>query len=274
MLCTRNSGLVRSTQVVRAASSSIWGTDTWRYDKESFKKWVVASTKEGTAEQQQMYGYLALSFGDVDVDKDGWINEEEFNKLLEKVAALPRRFGLAPSWQVEYGTVEKRDAARKAMFAAIDGFEPRGKIALGQFLTWSRSHLAGKAGTIGDITGDVAFRNIQSYTSDQYLAFLDKAVNDPSSGASASFYNYLLTTFVEADNGCKGKISFEEFNRLVDLAAATPRYFRLAPDTSDAAARRKMFDSMDSTKSGFITFRKFLRFTREHVRAKLAAHGK
>merc|ERR1712025_1449998 len=104
-------------------------------------------------------------------------NEEEFNKLLEKVAALPRRFGLAPSWQVEYGTVEKRDAARKAMFAAIDGFEPRGKIALGQFLTWSRSHLAGKAATIGDITGDVAFRNIQSYTSEQYLAFLDKAVN-------------------------------------------------------------------------------------------------
>jgi len=238
---------------------------------------VVASTKEGTAEQQQMYGYLALSFGDVDVDKDGWINQEEFNKLLEKVAGLPRRFGLAPSWQAEYGTVEKRDAARKAMFAAIDGtdgFEPRGKIALGQFLTWSRSHLAGKAATIGGITGDVAFRNIQSYTSEQYLAFLDKAVNDPTSGASASFYNYLLTTFVEADNGCKGKISFEEFNGLVDLAAATPRYFKLAPDTSDTAARRKMFDSMDSSKCGFITFRMFLRFTREHVRAKLAAHGK
>lgn len=277
MLCTRSSGLLRSTQSVRAASSSIWGSDSWRYDKESFKQWVVASTKDGTAEQQQMYGYLALSFGDVDIDKDGWINQEEFDKLLEKVAGLPRRFGLAPSWRAEYGSIEKRNAARKAMFEAIDGadgFKPRGKIAMGQFLAWSRNHLAGKAATIGSITGDVAFRNIQSYTSEQYLAFLDKAVNDPTSGASASFYNYLLTTFVEADNGCKGKISFEEFNRLVDLAAATPRYFKLAPDSSDEATRKKMFESMDTSNSGFVTFRKFLRFTREHVRAKLAAHGK
>merc|ERR1719420_1512915 len=201
MLCTRSSGLLRSTQSVRAASSSIWGSDSWRYDKESFKQWVVASTKDGTAEQQQMYGYLALSFGDVDIDKDGWINQEEFDKLLEKVAGLPRRFGLAPSWRAEYGSIEKRNAARKAMFDAIDGadgFKPRGKIAMGQFITWAKKHIAGKAPTLVKTTGDVSFRHIEDYTVTEYLSFLDKAVNDHTSGASASFYNYLLTLFVEA----------------------------------------------------------------------------
>merc|ERR1711879_693389 len=76
---------------------------------------------------------------------------------------------------------------------------------------------------------------------------------------------------VEADEVGKGKITFDEFGKLIDLAAAPPRFFGWAPNTSDAATRRAMFDEMDSTKSGFITFRKFLRFTRVHIRAKLAA---
>merc|ERR1712064_81781 len=43
-----------------------------------------------------LYGFLALSFGDVDTDKDGLINAEQFDQLLAEVAALPRRYGLAP----------------------------------------------------------------------------------------------------------------------------------------------------------------------------------
>merc|ERR1712066_948973 len=78
----------------------------------------------------------------------------------------------------------------------------------------------------------------------------------------------------EADEGCGGRITFEEFGKLVDLAAAPPRFFGLAPNTSDEATRRAMFDEMDSTKSGFITFRKFLRFARVHIRGKLAEHKK
>jgi len=280
MLCARVArkvslarGLV--PQATRAASTaSVWGGDAWRYEKDAFKRWVSASTVSGSTEERQMYAYLAMSFGDVDVDKDGWIDDTEFDRLLEGVAALPRRFGLAPSWRAEYGTVEKRASARKAMFEAIDGaggFNPRGKIAMGQFIKWSMQHVGGKAQTIAKLENDVALSNAENHTVEEYLAFLDKAVNDKKSGASASFYQYLLTTFVEADAGCKGKISFAEFNKLIDLAAATPRYFKLAPDSQDTAARKAMFESMDSTQSGFVTFRKFLRFTRTHVRAKLAS---
>jgi len=223
-----------------------------------------------------MYAYLAMSFGDVDVDKDGWIDEVEFDRLLESVAALPRRFGLAPSWIAEYGTVERRTSARKKMFEAIDGsggFNPRGKIAMGQFIQWSKDHTCRKARTIDDLKDDVALRHIEDYTVDQYLGFLDQAVNIKKSGASASFYNHLLTTFVEADEGCKGHINYTEFIKLVDLAAASPRFFGLAPSVTNEPARKAMFEAMDSTNSGHITFRKFLRFVRTHVKGKLAEHG-
>jgi len=116
----------------------------------------------------------------------------------------------------------------------------------------------------------VALRNPGAYTVDQHLVFLAKAVDNPESGEAAGFYNYLLTSFIEADEGCLGKIAFDDFNKLIDIAAETPRFFQLAPDSQDEAARKAMFQAMDSTNSGFITFRKFLGFVREHIKGKLA----
>jgi len=258
-----------------ASTSDVWGADAWRYDKDAFKKWVVAASVDGSIESRQMYAHLAMCFGDCDVDKTGFINAAQFDRLLEITAALPRRFGLAPSWRVEYGTIEKRHAARKAMFDAIDGTSgtPRGKIAMFQFISWATHHVAGKAPKIGEMKGDVALRHIEDYTVDEYIAWLDKAVSNPESGAYANLYNYLLTSFVEADEGAKGRISFAEFDKLIDIAAKTPRYFQLAPASSDPATRKAMFEAMDSTKTGFVTFRKFLEFVRSHVKEKLAAHA-
>lgn len=256
-------------------ANSVWGGDAWRYEKQAFKEWTKKSVVPGSVESRQMYAFLAINFGDADVDKDGWIDAEEFDRLLESVAALPRRFGLAPSWKAEYGTAERRKAARTEMFNQIDGadgFKPRGKIAMGQFINWAQKHVVSKAPVIDGMKGDVAFRHIENYTKEEYLSFLDDAVNKKKSGASASFYNYLLTIFVEADEAGKGRIDYGEFVKLIDIAAKTPRAFGLAPDSQDEAARKAMFAAMDSTNSGFITFRKFLRFTREHVKEKLKAH--
>jgi len=260
----------------RAVSTSSNFGEAWRYDKGAFKTWVTRASTEDGAEKKELYAHLALSFGDVDNDKDGWISATEFDLLLEKVAALPRRFGLAPGWQVEYGgDAAKRTAARKAMFDAIDGadgFKPRGKIAMGQFLGWSRKHIFEKVASLEGERGRVAFRHVEDFTKEEYVAYVDEAVNKPDSIASTTLYNYLLTLFVEADVDCKGKISYEQFDGLVEIAAASPRHFGLAPPGRDAAARREMFDAMDYNKSGHVTFRKFLRFVREHARAKVAEY--
>lgn len=266
---------------VRAASTSaadVFGGDAWRYDKGAFRSWVAAASKGESPQKGQLYGYLALSFGDVDVDKDGFINDKEFDRLLEKVASLPRRYGLAPSWQDEYGgDVAKRTASRKAMFDVIesgtyaikDSPKP-GKIAMRQFVLWATDHIFDKVATLDGEKHKVAFRHIEGYTREEYIATLRAAIKDSKSGEGVVLYNYLLTSFVQADTECRGAIHFEQFDKLVDAAAVTPRFFGLAPDSRDEAARRKMFEEMDVNKEGFITFRKFLEFTRKHVEAKLA----
>lgn len=266
-----------SFPTARAASTHDVLGESWRYDKGAFKEWITKASQGSELEKRQFYGYLALSFGDIDVDKDGFINATEFDLLLEHVASLPRRFGLAPSAQAEYGgDVMARKNARKAIFDAIDGsggHKPRGKIAMGQFIDWTNKHVLGKVATLEGETGRVAFRHVDQFTKEEYVSYVDEAVNNPDSIASTTLYNYLLTLFVEADTECKGKISFEQFDNLVNIAAATPRHFGLAPQSRDAAARREMFEAMDSTKSGFVTFRKFLRFVREHAREKVAQYS-
>merc|ERR1712179_303849 len=82
---------------VRTFSASPWGTDHWRHDKQAFKAWAKEASEPGSSKaKRELYGFLALSFGDVDTDKDGLINAEQFDQLLAEVAALPRRCGLGP----------------------------------------------------------------------------------------------------------------------------------------------------------------------------------
>jgi len=267
--------------LVRAASTStqqVFGADSWRYDKGAFREWIAAATKGEQPQNSQLYSFLALSFGDVDVDKDGWINDKQFDRLLENVASLPRRYGLAPSWQQEYGgDVAKRTEARKRMFDkieqgpyAVKNSPAPGKIAMRQFIMWANEHIFAKVATLDGEQHKVAFRHVENYTKEEYIATLRAATRDSTSGEAVVLYNYLLTSFVEADTECKGAVTFEQFDKLVDIAAVTPRFFGLAPDSRDVAARRKMFDEMDTNKEGFVTFRKFLEFTRKHVAAKLA----
>jgi len=56
-------------------------------NKTDFVHWVKeASTEPHSKAKRAFYGYLQMSFGDVDVDKDGKINAQDFNNLCEKVA--------------------------------------------------------------------------------------------------------------------------------------------------------------------------------------------
>ena len=66
---------------------------------------VEATAKKDSAARRELYGMLAMRFGDTDVDKDGKIIAAEFDSLCEDIASLPRRAGLAPGWEMEYGTI-------------------------------------------------------------------------------------------------------------------------------------------------------------------------
>merc|ERR1712137_1335039 len=135
-----------------------------------------------------------------DVDKDGKINAAEFDSLCEDVASLPRRFGLAPSWEKEYGNVERRTASRKAMFDMIDLRQgpARNWIGLEQFVRWAQDHIITKVGTI-DASAEVDLYHVEQYGEAQVLAFLDKGkIADQKAGEGykkrASFWSFFLHT--------------------------------------------------------------------------------
>merc|ERR1719323_3061012 len=185
---------------------SPWGSDHWRHDKNTFKVWCTEAMLSGTKAQRELYGFLAVAFGDVDGNRDGLINAAEFDLLCEKVAALPRRYGMAPSWEKEYnGCVEARTKARAAMFHALDtrNGPARGTIGLKQFVRWAREHIVKKVGTL-DMKSKVDFNHVQDYDEETFMNYLENALHNPSSGAYSSLYQFLLTIFVESDKACKG----------------------------------------------------------------------
>lgn len=257
---------------VRTCAASPWGGETWRYDKNAFKQWCKDATAPGPSKaKREMYGFLGIAFGDVDANKDGFINDRQFDILCEKVAALPRRFGLAPSWEKEYGgDVEKRRATRKAMFDALDtrNGPARGVIGMKQFTRWANDHVVQKVAIV-DTKTKVDFYHIEEYDEATFLNYLEHALNNPNSGAFASFYEFLLTVFIEADVKCKGTIAREELDILLDRAAKVPRVFGLAPPSGTKEHRDKIFNSMDSNNEGYITFRKFLAWTVDHTKLKI-----
>lgn len=251
---------------------SPWGTEHWRHDRSAFKAWCTqAAIVPGTKAQREFYGFLAMAFGDVDANKDGLINATEFDLLCEKVAALPRRYGMAPSWEKEYnGDLAARTAARKAMFDKVDtqSGPARGTIGLQQFCRWAQDHVAMKVYTL-DLRSKVDFAHVNDYDEEVFLNYLEHALHNPRSGAYASLYEFLLTVFVESDKNCKGAINRQEFDALLDRAAAVPRHFGLAPMVSSNQLRTRIFNAMDDNSSGTVTFRKFVAWTVEHSKFKI-----
>ena len=85
----------------------------------------------------------------------------------------------------------------------------------------------------------------------------------------STFYNFILAVFVEADPENKGRVTFDQFDSLLDRAAKVPRHFGLALPDSDKTKRTAMFKDMelqrDGKGTGFVTMRVFWEWTLEHT---------
>jgi len=255
-----------STAQVRAFAASPWGSDHWRHDKDAFKAWTTAAANNPTSESgRELYGFLGVAFGDVDTDKDGLITAPQFDRLCEKVAALPRRYGMAPSWQVAYNnSIEQRTAARKTMFNTITGGSD--KMGLDEWCHFANTHIVKKVATIDYKKCD--FAHLEKTNKADFLKYITVAVEDPNSGPYASLYGFLLTLFTEADTACKGKVTFDQFDSLASQAAKVPRFYGLAPDDNCQATRKEIFDNM-ATHDGYVSFDDFLTWTIKHTKAHL-----
>lgn len=263
--------MMHTSRIARAASP--WGNEMWRNDASAFVEFCEQASADTPSEaKRQWNGYLMLAFGDVDQSRKGQINAEQFDILCESIARLPRRFGLAPTWQVEYGGDKaKRTAARKAMFDSIDKNwrgEPVGWIGAAQFIDWATKHVATKVKTVRGAKV-VDFYHINDYSKEEFLAAISNAVNNPDSADGTRLYEFLMTVFVEEDHECKGVVTLDGFQRLVNRAAVVPRAFGLAPPAANEARVRELYASMEDKKMGGVTFRTFLSWTREHLKGKI-----
>merc|ERR1739849_63004 len=136
------------------------------------------------------------------------------------------------------------------LFDSLDkhGGAPRGALSLDQFVEWANGHVVSAIPKISP--GDVGLYHVEDYSEEEYIGFVEKAVNNPGSYEHASFYNFILNCFVEADTESHGRITYDQFHKLLTRAAVVPRTFGLAPDTVDEETRKAMFASMELSRGG------------------------
>lgn len=226
-----------------------------------------ATNDASSQEYEALYQFLLQCFTVADNDYDGKVDVEEFDMMVELAAKDVRRLGLAPTHKQIYNTMEERRVARKRFFDSIDT-EGLGHLTFERWLEFAIKHIAGKVDTapVGDPS------NMRS-GKEEFLRFITCLSASRASGEYKQFYSFLLECFSESDEDRDGKVSFAEFDKMVEKAGAIPRMYGLAPLTTEMfatteeriTARRKHFEAMDTTGQGFISFEQWLDFTYAHV---------
>jgi Ca2+-binding EF-hand superfamily protein len=173
-----------------------------------------------------------------------------------------------------YGDVEGRAAARNEMFKQMDR-NGDGLIGMEEWVDFSMAHISEKVNTLQPDTVD--FARLHSSTQEEFVSFLELAMQNRNSEQFNSLYEHLFKTFVEKDVMIKGAINFQEFDLLIDEAAKAPRTLGLAPSAEHAyanaeeksAARQELFNLMDKDKGGNITFDEYLNWAVGHIAQKI-----
>lgn len=195
--------------------------------------------------------------------------------MIEKAAAMPRRFGLAPSNSEMYGdNSAQMQQVRRQMFDQMDK-RRRGKIGMEEWVAFAIAHISEKVKGIN--WGTLDFCHLEKSSPSTFVKFLEQALADKGSEQYKSLYEFLFKTFVESDVEERGAITLEQFDILIEDAAQAPRALGLAPTTEQAysnpaqkrQARQREFQQMDVDRAGVITFDKFLNWCLTHVAAKI-----
>ena len=119
-------------------------------------------------------------------------------------------------------------------------------------------------------------------TREEFVCFIKSAMQQRDSDAFTELYHFLLGCFVRADTDMDGKVYIDDFDTLIEEAAALPRKYGYAPKTeflyaSDSmrkTARAQMFKDMNTANDGYITFEEWLNFSVQHIMGKVATLDK
>lgn len=106
----------------------------------------------------------------------------------------------------------------------------------------------------------------------EYIHFMKAATGDKSSKEHKQMNQFLVRCFMDADVDFDGKVSWHEFNFMVDRAISTPRYFGIIESSAEKysseenmeVCRRDMFAQIDKDNHGFIRLHDWLHFYFEY----------
>lgn len=259
-----------------AALPTAWGSEPWRYSKDAFLQLVQKGTSDPKSPEASELGqFLIQMFHQFDYNLDGKMKPAEFDWLCEDIMLLPRRFGFAKSSLVMYGSEEKRTAARRAIFDAIDATqgEPRGWIAAPEFLVWAKAHIGGNAAKLAvEEKKKVNFHDLSGCTAEEFTEAMSAAVKDRTSKEFANLYEFIMAIFVEESFTGYGDISFEEFQCILRRIFAPARSFGLEPAEGSVEELKVVFDSLTENRKDLaadkIGFQQFLDWVVKHIATK------
>lgn len=238
--------------------------------KEEFIHFVRKAISDRRSDEfVELYNHLLRCFSNADTDHDGKVSVAEFDHMVEDAAALPRAHGYAPKTSDLYKDDSSRLAARKAQFNKIDTNQD-GHISFDEWLKYSVDHIYAKVSAIKP-------HILEDGSKDEFVAFIKKAVNT-SSGEYKELYYFLLKVFADADKDYDGQISVDEFDNMIERAAAMPRKYGLAPKSSELYksdgerkdARKKQFGAVDMNGDGHISFDEWLAYSLKHITSKVS----
>eukprot|EP00928_Gymnodinium_smaydae_P059349 TRINITY_DN4264_c0_g2_i1.p1 TRINITY_DN4264_c0_g2~~TRINITY_DN4264_c0_g2_i1.p1 ORF type:complete len:420 (-),score=70.95 TRINITY_DN4264_c0_g2_i1:87-1346(-) len=235
-----------------------------------------ATSSRDSQEFHELYTFLLKCFTDADTNFDGRIGMKEFEHLIESAACLPRKFGYAPSAVEVYATQWDQVAARLSLFksmhpkkgmisSAAGGQSEFEYITFSMWLDWSICHIEGKVSLLSPVN---SLSRLESSKQD-LEEFMKLACQSRKTLEYKELYHFLLKCFADADSNFDGLIDFENYVKLIDIAARAPRYFGLTiPDmqvfTNEKDKRddlKRVFESLDVAGSGYLDFDTWLEYT-------------
>ena len=113
-------------------------------------------------------------------------------------------------------------------------------------------------------------------TKEEFVRFVRYAAGDQKTDAFAELSNFLTRCFIRADTDFDGKVFIDQFDDLIEEAAALPRKYGFAPPSSQMyptvearkAGRAQMFRDMNTMSDGFITLAEWIDYAVKHIIGK------
>jgi len=196
-------------------------------NKEMFIRFVKnAAASKASPEYEELHYYLMECFVECDLDFDGLIREVDFDNLVERAGALPRKWGFAPTTLEMFKSEGEKVAFRQKIFKEINKSD-NGTIHFDEWLDWSYDHICGKAKLLNDKD---AQSKMESSIED-FKKWVIAASKSRTSPEYKELYHFLHECFMRADDTQTGLVDAQGFDRMIELAASAPRRFGLAPST-------------------------------------------